>query len=405
MKRAPADAFDVLSRILQPQGIKVVTTGTDEIGAYLAQRYGSTRMDVVERRWKRDLGGIADARVVVLGVPMDAGAGFERGAFKGPLGIRSQWLATQGLYAQMSARGVVDIGDVRVNPSVITDDLLNTATIQNIRAARGQTGTGLPVAPHSILHLALQLISKINPRARVLLLGGDHSLSWIPVRLRARARSGPTASIGVVHFDAHTDLLKERDGLCCSFATWAYWANDAIGRGGRLNQLGTRISGHTRAYWERTLDVRQFWSEDIAKRTSRDVVSQVVSNLRKANVQQVYISNDVDGTDPRWVAATGTMVRGGMTPHFVHDVIESLGQEFTVVGADVVELAPPLKWHVPGEPARSNQVSARYALAQIDAMLAAPNTLARFLSIPAPASEKQVWSLPPFAKTRSKRSR
>ncbi|MFO0617294.1 MAG: arginase family protein [Polyangiaceae bacterium] len=392
-----SESLSTLRQILAPQGIKVVSTGADELGAYVEKRYGSLDPKEVERVWSANLEKIARARVVLLGVPMDIGAGFERGAFKGPLGVRAQLLAREGLYDRLESAGVVDIGDVRVNPSLITDDLLNDAAIARVLRARGQEGRDLPVAPLSILARALRVIEDLNPDARVHLLGGDHSMSMVLGRHLARSPRNADHTLGVVHFDAHTDLLNERDGLECSFATWAHHVNQAIGRGQRLQQLGTRISGRTRAEWERDADVRQFWCDEIAERGTAAILDELTENLRRAGAREIYISNDVDGTDPRWVAATGTFVRGGMHPDFVAAAIDRLGREFTVVGADVAELAPPLKWHVPGEPARSNQTSAHYTLGQIDALLGGGSDLRREIAIPAPATDEQVWTLPPFA--------
>lgn len=392
-----------LSRILQPQGIKVVTTGADEIGSFLARRYGSTDDAVVQARWRETLEKLTSAKVVLLGVPMDIGAGFERGAFKGPLGIRSQLLRVDGLYQRLEEAGVVDIGDVRVNPSLFMDELMSDVALAAVRRARDWS-EDLPVAPLSILDRAVREIAKVAPEARVHLLGGDHSMSMVTSRLLAEAPRNAKKTLGVVHFDAHTDLLRERDGIQCSFATWAHHANEAIGRGGRLQQLGTRISGRTREDWEREGDLRQFWCDEIDARGAAAIQEELVANLKRAGVSELYVSNDVDGTDPRWVAATGTMVRGGMHPAFVSSTIEVLGEHFQVLGADVAELAPPLKWHVPGEPARSNQMAAHYALKQIEAMLGlsgAPATeRGRFgdaVPIPAPATEAEVWNLPPYA--------
>lgn len=383
--------IEVLERLLQPQGIKIVTTGADELGSFLEKRYGSLDSARIAERWRENLARIAQARVVFLGVPMDIGAGFERGAFKGPLGIRSQFLRAD-LYPQLEAAGVIDIGDVRVNPALLSDDMLDAKTIESVRRARDQVGD-LPVSPLSILDRALLAIAEINPRARVHLLGGDHSMAMVSsLHLAARF-----PNLGVVDFDAHTDLLRERDGIRCSFATWAHHANEAIGRGGRLQQLGIRISGRTRAEWEHECEVRQYWCDEIEARGSTAIQDELCANLTRAGVTELYISNDVDGTDPRWVAATGTMVRGGMHPEFVSSTIAVLGERFQVVGADVAELAPPLKWHIPGEPARSNQMAAHYALVQCAALLGERGRFVDAMPIPAPATDEQVWALPPYA--------
>ena len=84
-----------------------MTTGGDEIGRLLQARYGAADPDEVRRAWRAGLERVAGAKVVLIGVPMDAGAGFERGSFKGPLGIRSA-LVAGGAYPLMEAAGVVD---------------------------------------------------------------------------------------------------------------------------------------------------------------------------------------------------------------------------------------------------------------------------------------------------------
>ncbi len=399
------NALQTLGHILQPQGIKVVTTGADEIGRFLEQRYGTVDPAVIDARWRETLECLPRARVVLLGVPMDIGAGFERGAFKGPLGIRSQLLHVPGLYGRLEGAGVLDIGDVRVNPSLFTDDMLSQTTLEAVRAARwpagspgadGRASAELPVSPLSILERALELIAALAPESRVHLIGGDHSMSMISTGVLARSPANAGKTLGVVHFDAHTDLLAERDGIRCSFATWAHHANLAIGRGGRLQQLGTRISGRSREHWEATCEVRQFWADEINSRGAESILDELCGNLGRAGVRELYISNDVDGTDPRWVAATGTMVKGGMHPEFVSAAIDRLGRELQVVGADVAELAPPLKWHIRGEPARSNQTSAHYTLRQLEALLGRPGLFAGEILIPEPASEEEVWDLPPY---------
>ncbi len=392
-----ATTIQTFSQILQPQGIKVVTTGSDEIGEFLQRRYGSVEPAQIQQRWQSILEGIPTAKVIILGIPMDVGAGFERGTFKGPLGIRSQFLAKKDLYQRFEEAGVIDIGDIRINPSLISDDLLNEKTIGDVRRAR-EIDEPLPVSPISILEAVLPMIHEINPSAKVHMLGGDHSFSKIPVKYLATPPNNSDQSLGVIHFDAHTDLLKERDGLCDSFGSWAYWANEWIGRGGRLQQLGTRISGKTREHWESTLGLRQFWSNEISARGTQAIMDELVNNLQRAGVLSVYISNDVDGTDPRWVASTGTMVRGGMKPSFVDATIRRLAREFDVVGADITELSPPLKWHVRGEPTRSNQMAAHYTVNQIEALLGRSGLFKNPIPIPRPATEKQVWNLPPLAK-------
>jgi arginase family enzyme len=378
------EPLEQLSRILSPQGILTVTTGGGEMARFLTARYGSCADGRVQAAWRADLNRIADARVVILGVPVDL-AGFEKGQGKGPIGIRGQLLAEEGLYPALAEAGVVDVGDCRNHPLLAHDELLNQATIERVRRARwGDSGGDLPVAPLGILERALTCIWTLNPEARVVLLGGDHGLSWMPFRVMERLGRNPGRDLGIVHFDAHTDLLTERDGVAISFATWAHHANVLIGRGGRLQQLGIRVSGRDRAHWEASGALRQFWAPEVLRRGPAPVAAEVVTNLQAAGVRRVWISNDIDGTDPRWAAATGTAEPGGLHPAHVQAVIDAVGAAFEVVGGDVVEVAPTLKGHIPGEPARTLRTAAVYLLHQVDACLGA-SRFAHRLALPEPA--------------------
>ena len=383
-----------LSHLLSPQGIKTVTTGGDEVGRFLSRQFGSVDIEVAREVWLEQLARIEEANLILLGVPSDAGAGFERGSFKGPLGVRSAMLDIPGLKEAFQDHGVVDVGDIRVNPHLVAEDMISAKVRDEVRRDRGWqelADLDMPVTPHGALERALELILVINPGARVLMLGGDHSLSQVPVRVLTRGDRAAKKDLGIVHFDAHTDLLSIRDGVDTNFATWAYHANDMVGRGRRLQQLGIRVSGYDRAHWERALDVRQHWSHS-TREDPDGIAAAVIDELTEVGVERVYISNDIDGTDPTYAASTGTMEPGGMMPEFVLDVIARVGANFDVIGSDLVEVAPPLKWHIPGEPVRTIEMAACYTIAQLEAMLG--ESLSLEAPIPKPATEAQVLATP-----------
>lgn len=383
-----------LSHLLSPQGIKTVTTGGDEVGRFLKRRYGSADLEEARAVWLEQLARIEDASVILLGVPADAGAGFERGSFKGPLGVRTALLDIPGLEEAFQDHGVVDIGDVRVNPHLVAEHMISSDVRDAVRRDRGWEELDeldLPVTPHGALERSLELILAINPQARVLMLGGDHSLSQVPVRVLTRQDRNASKDLGIVHFDAHTDLLSIRDGVDTNFATWAYHANDMVGRGRRVQQLGIRVSGYDREHWEDTLGVRQHWASSTREAPDR-IASVVIDELQSVGVKRVYISNDIDGTDPTYAASTGTMEPDGMLPEFVLDVIARVGESFELVGSDLVEVAPPLKWHIPGEPGRTIQMAACYTIAQIEAML--KTSLSLEAPVPEPVTEAQVLAMP-----------
>src|SRR5262249_26830085 len=150
-----------------------------------------------------------------------------------------------------------------------------------------------------------------------------HSVAWPVVAAMARARK---ERWGIVQPDAHTDLLPERLGVKYCFATWSYHANELLGRGGRLVQVGTRASRFAREHWESTLGVRQFWA-DTCRANPDETLDAIVNHLRSSRVEGVYFSNDIDGTDARYADATGTPEPDGLEPDFVVELIRRLGKD------------------------------------------------------------------------------
>jgi agmatinase len=363
--------LEELSQLLRPAGAGLHTVSTGKAAQLALQRalYGVASEGEVEAAWQRSLAAIARARVVLLGIPSDAGAGLVRGASYGPQALRSALLEDPGWKPWAEAAGVVDAGDVRVVPQLLSEEMLSDGQIAASRRALYPTlgpevaGT-LPVSPLGIAERALDRICDLNPAVRLLVLGGDHSVAWPVVSVLARRR-GP--GLGVVQPDAHTDLLPERLGVKYCFATWAYHANEALGRGGRLVQVGVRASGRPREHWESTLGVRQFWASEIIGRDPAVVIDEIVAHLRGRSVTRVYFSNDIDATDADLAPATGAPERAGLGAEFLLALIERLGRAFEMVGADLVEVAPPVG--APEDARRTILLGARYVRASIDAML------------------------------------
>ena len=385
-----AALVDELGWMLRPAGggIHTVSTGRAEQEQLQRQLYGVGASPgtagaggvagAVMARWREALAGVANARVAVLAIPSDTGAGLVRGAAFGPAALRAAMLTLLPHYPALARRaGVVDVGDVFVVPQLLHDDMLSEERRTRTRAeiygagvlpAGGGTPSaaavaGLPVSPLSMAEAVVSRLLFLNPALKILVLGGDHSVAWPVVAALARHRRQPFA---IVHPDAHTDLLSQRLGVKYCFATWAYHANELIGRGGRLVQVGVRASRHPRAHWESTLGVRQFWADEIATLGEAAALDAVMAHLQMSGVRDVYLSNDIDGTDAAAAPATGAPEGGGLSVSFVRALIARLGQELSLIGADLVEVAPPIG--APEAARRTVEVGARYALDSLAAL-------------------------------------
>jgi guanidinobutyrase len=354
----PDDPRARLLRLLRPAcgGIYTVSTGSSEQLRIQRRIYRADRDDQIAPRWHAALDRLATARVAIVGVPSDVGAGFLRGANMGPQAIRRE-LSASGSWIYSSSE-IVDIGDVLVVPQLLADDMLTADQLARTRRAiYGDADVDLPVSPLSVLEEVLRLVRQLAPRAAPLVLGGDHSVGWPAL---AALAAGREREVGILHFDAHTDLLSERLGVRYCFATWAYHANERIGRGGRLVQVGLRVSRRSRADWETELDLRQYWMAEVRQRPIEAIGDEIVARFRDRGVRGVYISNDIDGTDPLFGLATGTPEPNGLEPRDVTHLIRRVGEAFPVWGSDLVEVAPPLAGHSPREPENTLRTAASY---------------------------------------------
>lgn len=344
-----------------------MSTGRAEQQALQRRFYAADSEEDVTDRFLQTLERVSEARVLVLGVPSDVGAGFRRGANLGPAAIRSALLEAEPNWNEhCRERGVVDVGDVFVVPQLLDDAMLSAEQRERCRAAlypevSAERRGSLPVSPLSIAERAFSLLLERAPTAKLFVLGGDHSCAWPAVK----ALHDAGRRFCLVQPDAHTDLLPERLGIRMCFATWTFHANELLGRNQRVIQVGVRASQRPREHWERTLGVRQLWADEIASDPERalDAVLEAV----KATGLPAYFSNDIDGTDASVADACGTPEPDGLDPSWVRELIARLGREVGLVGADIMEVAPLLGQ----DGGRATvQLAADYTRRSVDALLA-----------------------------------
>ncbi len=352
---------DRLTQLLRPAGggLYVVSTGVAEQRALQRKIYDAASDEAIDTCWRDAIENIARARTVVLGVPSDVGAGFTRGANRAPSALRG--FLMRDPKHPFWRPDVVDVGDVFCVPQLLSDDMLSPAQLAATRdALYGDADAALPVAPLDICRVALDTIFVLNPEAVTVVIGGDHSVGYPAFAACYDHWTRRGRRVGLLHFDAHTDLLEERLGVKICFATWAWHANQLMGNDGRIVQVGIRISGRERGHWETNQNLRQIWAHEANAMGVEALVAEITERFVALGVDALYVSNDIDGTDPAYAAATGTPEPDGLEPTLVTALTRRLAERFPLVGGDLVEVAPPLANERPGEPERTLQTAANY---------------------------------------------
>jgi agmatinase len=89
--------------------------------------------------------------------------------------------------------------------------------------------------------------------------------------------------------------------------------------------------------------VTQVWKEEIAHRGVEAISRDLVLRLARRNVQEVYVSFDIDVLDESYAGATGTPEPDGLTPTEAIAIARAISARFPVAAADVMEVAPQVR--------------------------------------------------------------
>src|SRR6266516_1645295 len=159
-----------------------------------------------------------------------------------------------------------------------------------------------------------------------LILGGEHSIT--PAVVGAVAAKYPDLS--VLQIDAHADLRDSFMGTPHNHACAMRRTLDFA----PITQVGIRSLSPDEAAAAVGLRTKIFY--DFNMRTDTNWMDRVVDSL----TDTVYVSIDVDGLDPAIMPATGTPEPGGLSWYEALALLRKFIERRTVVGFDIVELAP-----------------------------------------------------------------
>ena len=183
--------------------------------------------------------------------------------------------------------------------------------------------------PEEVMNrVRLAVLAALDAGAMPVVLGGEHSLTYGEMAA-LKERFG---TFGVVQFDAHADLRDSYEGSRWSHASVMRRAVSDLEL--PLVQLGNRI----------------FCKEELETRKKHGVVAWDAPLLCRKGMpenilpddfpEHIFITFDVDGLDPSVMPETGTPVPGGLGWYQALELAEKVVAGRTLLGFDIVELAP-----------------------------------------------------------------
>ena len=255
-----------------------------------------------------------DVDIGIVGIPWDGGTSNRPGPRHGPRQMRDMSSMVRRMHqtshvVPYDLANVADLGDCPVNPASVDDALVRVETYFKKLVGKG---------------------------IRPLSAGGDHLCS-LPI-LRAVGANKP---VGMVHFDAHTDLYDNYfGGFRYTHGTpFKRAIEEGVLDPKRTIQIGLRGSMY---------DLEDFeYGEKMGARLMRieeamELGPKKVMEIARGIVgsHETYVSFDIDMLDPVYAPGTGTPEIGGFTTFQAQQMLRGL-RGLNIVGADVVEVSPP----------------------------------------------------------------
>jgi agmatinase len=256
-----------------------------------------------------------------IGIPFDTATSYRAGARFGPEAIRSASSLLRPFHPHfgidlLDAVATVDYGDLPVAPGDTGE------TYRRVEAAFS------PVIAAGVFPLVM---------------GGDHAITLVELRVLARAHG----QLALVQLDAHADTWEEYFGQKFFHGTTFRRAVDeelidptasiqAGMRGSLYHASDVDVS--------RELGFRVIPSEELRRIGPDGFAAEVRARVAD---KPVFLSFDIDFLDPAFAPATGTPEIGGFATHEAVAFLRAL-RGVRLAGCDVVEFSPP--YDSPGQP-------------------------------------------------------
>lgn len=253
----------------------------------------------------------AASKVAILPIPFDGTSTYAKGADSGPRAL-------------ITASQQIELYDIEAGKEVYR------AGIHTLPPVIAST------AEEMVRKSAEALTRPLDDGKFCVVLGGEHSVSYSPIKLHCERYPG----LSVLQLDAHSDLRAEYHGSplnhACIMARAQEWSDNVVSVG---------IRSQDSSELPRVKREKMWYADDIFLDgpRSKGWIDAVVRSLG----EKVYITIDLDVFDPSIMPSTGTPEPGGLQWYETLKLLKAVCAAKQVVGFDVVELCPRDGQHAP----------------------------------------------------------
>lgn len=244
----------------------------------------------------------SSSEIVLLPVPFDLTTTYQKGSDKGP-------------EALIEASRNMELYDIETNSEVFLK--------------------GIYTAPPIVANTSKEMLEQTYQHTKtyltkgkfVVTIGGEHSISYAPIRAHAEHYKQLT----ILQFDAHADLQDTYEGNPWSHACVMARVKELPGVT-KIISIGIRsLSKEETPALDKP---NTFYAHDIYE---NETWMQQVLELIAGNI---YITFDLDAFDSSLMPSTGTPEPGGLGWDQTMKLLKLVAKKATIVGFDVVELCP-----------------------------------------------------------------
>jgi agmatinase len=240
--------------------------------------------------------------IVILPVPFDQTSTYQKGSNQGPAAL-------------IEASRNMELYDIETNSEVYTKGIFTAGPVEEKTSESMLESTYQKVK--ELLHL----------NKFVIVIGGEHSISYAPIRAHAEY-AGP---ITVLQLDAHADLQSLYENNPWSHACVMARVRE-IPQVTKIVSAGIRSMSadelinldRTNTFFAHELDENWLWMD------------QLLEKLKGP----VYVTIDLDVFDSSIMPSTGTPEPGGLNWDQMMALFRKIVKSTNIIGFDVVELCP-----------------------------------------------------------------
>ena len=300
---------------------------------------------------------VEEAKLVLLPVPWEVTTSYGGGASKGPQAIFQASKQVDlfdaelgnffmsGIAMVIESQDILKWNDLARQIAQILVEVENTLEPEDYKQ-RIETVNAYSTKLNQYVYAETKHL--LAEEKLVGVVGGDHSTPFGAIL--AFLEKYP--AMGILHIDAHADLRRAFEGFEHSHASIMYnvISKTALNK---LVQIGIRD------YCEEEYDfiqsnhqrIQTFFDATLAEqKMSGKHWSHLCDDIIKHLPQEVYISFDIDGLDPRFCPNTGTPVPGGLDFNEALLLIKKVVQSGRkIIGFDLNEVSPGNKTHETNE--------------------------------------------------------